>query len=496
MPTFSNVHLALQALLTHQQAIEVTEHNVANAATPGYHRQEAVLRAGPVQGAPGLQASTISGMVGTGVIMERVRRYSLEFSDMRYRAELAETKKWEIEAQFLQQVEGAMAELGDTGLNAKLDELWSAWKAASTDPSDMTTRADLLEKAKSLAGAFSSRIDSLQALQRDKNMALIQRVEEVNELSEQIARLNVEIGRYNTPGTQANDFMDERDMLLDRLAEITGAKVYFEDNGQAMVSIGGHVLVQGASTHELVTTPEPTNFNLVDITWDDGSAFTAGGGEIAGLLDARDVVIGEQKQQLDNLATEIAEQVNGIHRTGYGLNESIVYDSANPPLGALRDFFVISDPLHNPAQSFRVNSDLEDLSLISLSQIDVPAGAVNGDTLAAASGDGRIAEQIFSLQYEAVTFGDGKVDTINHYNSLRVSDLGLTIKRVNTLSSQHNNLLTVLNEQRESVSGVNLDEEAANLMKFQRSYQAAVRLMTAVDEMMEQIVSRLGLVGR
>jgi flagellar hook-associated protein 1 FlgK len=234
----------------------------------------------------------------------------------------------------------------------------------------------------------------------------------------------------------------------------------------------------------------------VDVSWDDGMLFQPISGELAGLIEARDVVIVEQKQQLDNLASELMTQVNSIHQTGYGLNESIVYDSANTPLGAFRDFFVASDPVNNPALSLRVNADLEDLSQISLSLIDVPAGAVDGDVLSAASGDGRVAEQLFNLRNTAVTFADGKVDTLNHYNTMRVGDLGLTIKRVTTLSSQHNNLLTVLNEQRESVGGVNLDEEAAKLLKFQRSYQAAVRLMTAVDEMMEQIVTRLGLVGR
>ncbi len=126
----------------------------------------------------------------------------------------------------------------------------------------------------------------------------------------------------------------------------------------------------------------------------------------------------------------------------------------------------------------------------------MPAGAVDGDVLTAAPEDGRIAEDIVNLKKRSNHISDGKIDTFSNYNTMRVSDLGLTIRQVSTLSSQHNSLLSVLNEQRESVSGVSLDEEAANLLKFQRSYQAAVRLMTAVDEMLEQIVTRLGLVGR
>ena len=414
---------------------------------------------------------------------------------MRFRNELAETSRYEIEKQFLLQMEGAMAETGEAGLNAQLDAFWAAWKAGSTTPEELIIRADLLEKAKSLAGAFNTRVENLLAIQSDKNLAIIQRVDEINMLAEQIGRLNVKIGIYSSPGTQANDFLDERDIYIDRLAEIAGAKVYIENNGHAMVSIGGHVLVQGSSTHRLVTTPEPTNFNLATITWEDGLDFILQSGELAGLLDARDVVVVEQKQRLDYLAEQIAAQINNVHNGGYGLNESIIYDSLNPPIGAQRDFFTITDPL-NPALSLSVNIALQDLSLIAFSQIDVPPGAVDGDTLTAASGDSRVAEAIFNLQNAAITYGDGKVDTFNHYNTMQVSQLGLKVRQVVTLATQHENLLQVLAEQRESVNGVSLDEEAANLIKYQRSYQAAIRLMTAVDEMLDRIINNLGLVGR
>jgi flagellar hook-associated protein 1 len=498
MPSFSSIHLALQAILTQQQAMEVVEHNVANSATPGYHRQEAVLKAGPAQGTPGLYASTISGMVGTGVMLDSVRRYSMEFVDNRYRGELAESKRWDIEKDYLTQIEGSMNETGDEGVNAKLDEFWSGWKAASTNPDDLTTRGDLLERAKSLAGAINGRVERLNDIQRDKNLAIIQRVDEINDLSSQIARLNAEIGKYQAPGTQANDFQDQMDQMLERLSEIAGAKVNFENTGQAMVSIGGHVLVQGVTAHELITSPEPTNYNLANVYWEDGQTLldasgvsTLTSGELAGLAEGRDVTIPDQKRRLNDLASQIATSVNAIHRTGYGLNESTTYDPLNPPAGAQRDFFTISDPL-NPALSLRVNSALENVSLISLSTIQVPAGAIAGAGLTAASGDGTLAEKIFNLQTTATTFPDGTVDTFNHFNNMRVSALGLSVKKVTSLSSEHQNLLDVLSQQRESVNGVSLDEEAANMLKYQRSYQAAVRLMTTVDEMMDTIINNMG----
>ena len=514
MSSFSGVHLALQALLTQQQALEVVGHNVANVNTEGYHRQEAVLRAGPTQGASGLYSSSIAGQVGTGVILESVRRYSLEFSDMRYRQEAAETSRWEVEQNYLSQLEAALAETGDDGLGTVLDEFWSGWKAASTDPEDLTIRADLLEKAKDLADAFNSRVQSINDLRNDQNLAVIQRVSEINELADQVARLNGEIGRYSSAGTQANDFLDQQDLYLDRLSEIAGAKITFEDNGQVMVSIGGHVLVQGTSTHELVTEPEATNYNLVDIYWEDGQALmqangvnNIASGELAGLQHSRDVVSLEQIEQLNNLAQNMVDQVNTLHSSGYGLNDTVTYDPSGTPqiIGPNREFFTTSPPTYdpnNPALSISINTELEDVSKIALSQTAVipdPPPAVLTSGIEVAPGDGSLAEQIFNLQYEAVTFGSGATtitDTFNNYNTMRVADLGLSVKHSDTMVSQHNNLKTVLNEQRESVSGVSLDEEAANLVKYQQAYNAALRLMTIVDEMLDKVVNQLGLVGR
>lgn len=492
MSSFSSIHIALQAILTHQSALDVVGHNVANASTPGYHRQSAVLQAGPASGVSSLAASTVQNLAGNGVVMTEVRRFSMEFIDSRYRSELAETSRYDVEQSFLAQIEASMAETSKAGLNTKLDEFWSAWKEGSTNPEDITRRSDLLETSKNLASAISSRAQELYQFRVDQNVAIVQRVDEINDITGQIAKLNAEIGRFVAPGSQANDYKDQIDLLVDRLSEIAGAKTTYEANGQAMISIGGHVLVQGTSAYQLETTPQPTNFNMVDVYWEDGQALmtsdgnsTLQSGELAGYQQLRDVITVDQVEQLNNMATQITSAVNAIHQNGYGLNESVVYDPTDPPTGAGRNFFVIGDPAQ-AAMSMKVNSALEDVSLIGFSKIDVPTGTTAGTTLTAASGDGSIAESIYNLQDSSQTFPDGTIDTINHYNTMRVSDFALTIKNVETMKTQHTNLEKVLNEQRESVNGVSLDEEAANMLQYQRSYQAAVRVMTAADDMIDR----------
>ena len=510
MPSFSGISLALQSVLTHQQAIEVIQHNVANASTPGYHRQEAVLRPGPNQGAAGLVASTLSGKVGTGVVLSQVKRFNLDYMDTRYRSEVANTKRWEVESDFMTQVEGALNETGTTGINAKLDAFWTGWKSVSTDPEDTALRASLLEAGKQLASAFNGRMEDLTQIQNDADLKIYQNVDEINQLAQQVANLNLEIGRFANESTQPNDFLDEQARYLDRLAELAGAKIVFEDNGQAMVSLAGHVLVQGGTGYSLVAEENKDNANMVDVKWNEPGdrylyKYTENGeyldkyitsGELAGLFEVRDVVISGEKDNLNGLAYTIFTNINSVHSAGYGLEG----DSASTTNFFLLGEGTTSDTI-NSALSIKVNPTLDDVTKIRAAQSQ------------GVSGDGRNAELIFKFQTQSthiyVTDPDypdiplttpykelSIEDNINHANSQRVAEFGLTVQKINTLEKQHSNLTDVMDQQRESVNGVSLDEEAANLVKYQRSYQASIRLMTTVDEMLDRIINNMGLAGR
>jgi flagellar hook-associated protein 1 len=478
---------------------------VANASVPGYHRQEAVLRAGPTQGAPGLYASTLSGKIGTGVILTQVRRFNMDFIDSRYRGELSQSNQWQIADTYLKQVEATLAETGNDSMMNKLDAFWSSWKGVATDPEDMALRSDLLQKGRDLANAFNGRIENLNTIQRDMNYEIQQRVDEINTMAEKVAKLNTEIGRYTGPSMQPNDFLDEQARYIDRFAEIAGATVYTENNGQVMVSIGGHVLVQGGTASKLVTTEDPTNYNYYKVYWqDDNQTLNAPTGEMAGLVDVRDRVIKNDIDRLNTLAATVFTQVNALHSQGYGLNDTVAHDPAGTPPVVGRDFFTLNPNTTYGATTFansiRVNSQLEDVANI--------AAAKN----LGAKGDGSNAEDMFRFQTTNVAFyvGNPAYDgtnsptiadptitsySMNNYNNMRVTEMGLEVNKANSLSTQHKNLADVMAKQRESVTGVSLDEEAANLMKYQRSYQASVRVMTAVDEMLDRVINGMGTVG-
>jgi flagellar hook-associated protein 1 FlgK len=472
---FSGINLALRAVLAHQQAIEVTEHNVANANTPGYRRQEAVLRATVTSPASGLHRPGYAGQMGTGVTVDRIQRFNLEFFDGRYRREIAETRRFELLRDTLTQVELTLAETSKDGLAPKLDAFWSGWQALSDDPSNLALRKDLLERADGLADAVNWRANALLALRQDQNLAVEERVGEINSLADQVARLNVEIPAVQAAGDAPNDLLDERDRLLNRLAELTGATASLQENGEALVSIGGHALVVGRTAFALQTQKDASN--LAQISWKiDGKALNALSGELTGLLAARDQIIPAQLDGLNKLAFHIAGQVNALHTSGDDLN-------GNPG----QNFFAAFAST-NYALELKVNP-----ALTADPRLIVAAGRVSTTPDAPTPGDGSVAMAIAALRDARVVDATA---TINGFYTGQIAQLGLDVKEATSRARDRQLVASSLEAMSESVGGVSLDEEAANLVKAQRAFQAASRLMTAIDDMLDRIINGMGTVGR
>lgn len=482
---FSGINLALRALLSHQLAIEVTEHNVANANTPGYRRQEAVLTTGMSYPRPGLHSGSLRYQVGSGVDVDRIRRFNLEFYDGRYRLEVAESKRWEMQSEVLRQVEVSLAETSSDGLIPKLDAFWTGWQSLSSDPSNSALRQDLTERSTDLAMAFNRRAITLAALRKDQDLAIQQRVEEINDLTGQVARLNGEIANVKAAGGQPNDQLDERDRVLDRLAELGGAVSSIQKNGEVLVSLGGHALVIGSKIFSLASGPDPANGGLSTITWaEDGRAFKPSRGEIAGLLEARDTAIPRQLAGLNQLAYELATRVNAIHQTGSGLNGSTLGSPAGYDGNFFGSFSTSGyDPKVPYALELKVDQDI----------LDDPAN-IAAAALGRFPGDGSKAVEIAELHYKTVM--GGGTTTLNGYYTGQISQLGLEVKGAQARAKDRKLVADSLAGLAESVGGVSLDEEAANLVKSQRAYQAATRVLTAVDEMIDRIINGMGLVGR
>jgi len=475
MSLLATLNTAARSLSAQTKVVEVVQHNVANANTPGFHRQQAVLKAGTPYGDIRFISSTGEGQMGTGVVVEQIKRFNLQFFDGRYRLELGASKQWEAYQGVLQQVEAILAETSQDGLTNKLDAFWSGWQLLNSDPSSLALRADLRDRAVALTNAFSRRAEQLQNSRADLDLTIKDRVEEINSIARQLAELNQEIPRVRALDNEPNDLLDERDRLLDRLSEISGQQAFDQENGENIVSIGGHALVIGTQTFELVTTPDALNENLLRIDWADGQPFIATTGELRGYLDARDQAITDQLDGLNQLAQVLNDQVNALHQIGYNM--------ATPGVPSGMDFFTIDDATHQ-ALTIHISDDIKnDLENIAAAE-----------TANSAPGDGNMARQISDLQVAQLIIG-GDTTTMNGFYTGKIGTLALETQRAERNFKNLETIVRSLSNQREAVNGVNLDEEAINLMQSQKAYNAAARVLTAIDEMIDRIINSTGRVG-
>jgi flagellar hook-associated protein 1 FlgK len=259
--------------------------------------------------------------------------------------------------------------------------------------------------------------------------------------------------------------MDKRDLALDQLAELTGSVSSEQKNGEMIVSIGGHVLVVG---HEAIKLHAQTNNNIADIYWEDNQKLVPSSGKLKGTLDVRDRVLVDRLTGLNTLAAGLMTQVNTIHSGGFGLNNS----TGNA-------FFTAT-----------AGSEASTLSVNSL--LDAASIATSSNT--GQAGNNEIALQIAALK-SAKSMKANTV-TLNEFYNAQITDLALITQHATDNTYQNGLVAKALGDQRESVAGVSLDEEAANMAKAQRAYEASARILTAFDELLDRVINNMGLVGR
>ncbi len=463
--TFSGINIALRAVLTNQRAMDVISHNVANVNTPGYTRQEAVLVTSEPWTEPGLVHGSNPGQVGTGVQISQIRRYATSFFDQRIRGESQALGRWQITRDALDQISVMFTEPSETGVAAALDQFWSSWQDLASNPESMAARETVIQDSTNLTTLFNTFYSQLANQQKDTDHRLDGYAQKVNEIASELARLNTTIAKVESIGDQPNDLLDRRDVVLDRLAEIADIQYAIGENDATTVAIGGHSLVMGSQSVALQVSPDPANSNLRKLTWaDDGSQAAISDGEMAGVIHVRDSVIPDLQSKLDALAQSLISSVNTLHNAGYALDGTTTGLDFLQGTGA-RDIAVAFD---DPA---------------------LVGAAVNASSI----GDGNKALAISALHEQAIV--GGQATAADSFRTL-ITSLGLDAQHAQTMVQNRSLLVDHLKQSKESQSGVSLDEEAVNLIRFQRGFQAAARAMNAVDEMLNQIVNTLGVVGR
>lgn len=478
--TFSGLFTGYSGLAAQQRALDITGHNVANANTQGYTRQDIIFEAGPA-------LKTANGYVGSGVKISELRRVKDQFIDIQMRTENKALGEWEVKSDILEKLEVIFNEPSETSVRSVLDQFWEAWQTLSKNPEGVAARTTVMQRGVTLTDTFNHLNSQFFDLQADINKSLETKVSEVNSIAKQIADLNDQIMKAETSGHKANDLRDRRDLLVEELSKIVNIDVTEDDLGTITVTIGGRFLVSRnnvSSMRFIDNTVDPTQAKL---EWYDANTLVSqgvvnvSGGMLKGYLDMRDQVIPKYQGKLSELAQAIAEEVNALHRAGYGLNGSTGID-----------FFTTDDgETVFTARNIRVNQQIiDDLNLIAAakeldSSVDPPV---------VYKGDGSNALLLAQLKNKLLMTG-GTASFDDFYRSM-VGQLGIEGQEASQMVENRNYLIEQLENRRESVSGVSLDEEMTNMIRFQHAYTASARIINVMDEMLEVIVNQLGLIGR
>ncbi|WP_448614114.1 flagellar hook-associated protein FlgK [Modestobacter sp. URMC 112] len=464
MSGLSSLNSATTALRAQQRAMDVTGQNVANVNTDGYSRQRAELRSIGANTVPAIH-STSDG-VGSGVTADRVTRIRDAFLDGRAQVEHATSARLTVESSTLRQVEDAFREPGTTGIQSMLSGLWAGFEVVANAPANLAARSQLLERAETLAAGVRSTSATLEQQWDTTRESLAALVEDVNASAESIASLNKAIRSATQAGTPSNELADRRDLLVLRLADAIGATSTPGEYGQVDVVVGGTSLVSGPTSLGLRLTGSGTARGAAGdpprILTDPGNSVLRVDGTAAGQLSALSATVPQYLGRLDGFATSLAGVLNSQHGLGTDLGGAaggpLFASTDGTPLTAANLGVAVTDPRKLAAAS-TTGASLDNRNADALSQLGETSGL-----------DGSYRQLITTLGVQAA-----------------VSSRNVGIQAV--ITSQ-------VDGDRESVSGVSLDEEMTNMLAYQHGYQAAARMVTTIDEMLDVLINRTGLVGR
>ena len=530
---------ALSGLMAFQRSLDTTSHNIANVNTDGYSRQRVELGTRPAQ-------FIGVGYIGQGVNIETVSRSYDQFITSQLTSSTSAFAETNTLSTLASGVDNITSN-GATGLSSALTSFFNAVNGVANDPSSLSARQVMTSEAGSLTQRFNMLSSRFEDSRQQTNNQIQTSVDDINGYAAGIATLNKQIAAAsNNLSGAANELMDQRDVLLTKIAEKISVSTITQQDGSINVFIGkGQSLVSGASATTLSlagSSADPGHKEILMGGQEISKQIT--GGELSGALKFRDEVLDPAQQQLGLVAAGIAIEFNKLHATGYDLNGAIGTDMFGlgavpvvPALGSTGSIAAVYDPANtgnlNPSD-YRLDYNGETYSLTRLSDntlITLPGtfpetpASVEGMTITqavpptgassflirptfdaaktmtalitdpakiaaagttGAAGDNTVALGLANLENTSVLLG-GKATFNNAYGQL-TAKVGSLTHAAQISNSAQEALFNQAKQARENLAGVNLDEEAANLIKFQQSYQAAAQVITVARSLFDTLI--------
>ena len=570
--TFAGLNTMVRGIQNNQLSLDTTGHNITNASTEGYSRQRVDSAATNYQERPSLYGGVY---VGGGVDVVALNRARNIYADKQYWSENSAQNLYQTYKTNYDKVETVFNDSKKTGVLNAMQQFYSSWVNLSDYASDSASRTSVITKGNNLIDRIKTAAKQMQVQITSQYDEMRIQVGKVNSLTKEIARLNKNIMFAETNGGKANDLRDQRDLLVDKLSEITNVNVYEEANGQYTVVSNGMSLVQRESSLTLEMSPPINNkqYGITDYTLRIKEAGGIGYVPQSGILKALQDTIVQDKGHIDQLAdisATLLTTFNDVHKQGAGIDadsttwlnffgknkfkspNGTTYDqmqytwhvdpltgerymqaagasltrthAAGPPPTTTVSTNVIGAP--DRLQSMQIINELKiadeltapgGQNLVAARQITNAGGTKVTPTLTNTSStftyndnwvngtaDGTIAvelSKLFNIDQAGTMNPRGTVRavsdvSINQYYNSMMSKLGADAENLDKTLKQQDDLMTQIEQWRQSTSGVDWNEELTNMLKFQTGYGACSRMLTSMDEMLDRLINSTGVVGR
>ena len=621
--TFSGIELGKRSLFAQNRGLQTIGHNLSNASVEGYSRQRVEFSPTDPLYRPQLNRAETPGQIGQGVDIARVERIRDMLLEGRIVGQASGEGYWDVRDKYTRMLEQIYNEPADTSVRNLMDRFWDSWQELSAFPEQMSARQQVLSRGEALVEGIQLRYQNLEQIRSMLEDEIRIAVDQVNQLTTEIANLNEEILKSQAAGDNPNDWLDQRDLRVEELSQLVNITIDGSDPDEYNIHTDGYQLVQGTVSRRIAAVGDPQNEGFASVVWEQGGERTEfSDGRLAALLELRDVDVRGEIQGLDNMTVNFADLVNEVHREGYGLdgntgldffteypfvnnalgnydrNGDGVFDSTyvfrvsganvldpqeqvglsgtmtlSGPSGLVTiDYFatdtvgdIINRINFSPSEVVaRLDNDgrltlkgtpaegLDDPDFVirymedtgqflagyaGILQESGPAGAfsfdqadavlgLRGDGLdyaiaplthpagwigineelmsqpasVAASlgssgrpgnpGDGSAALRIASIRNQPVQVG--QISSFDDYFADTVAGVALKGEEADLALMTQRAIMKDLRDTRQSISGVNIDEEIAQMIKFQHGYSAAARFISEVDQMLETIINRMG----
>lgn len=608
--TFFGLSIATSGLYASQASMNTTAHNIANANTAGYSRQQTVLKANQA-----ISTHNSYGMIGSGVNTNSITQIRDSYYDVKYRSNNAIYGNYSTKEYYMLSIENCISEVNADGITASFDEMYSALEELAKDAGDDTKRTQVASMAQGFTEVVNSMATTLQKLQSDCNEEMKTSVDQINALAQQIASLNKQINTIEMSGQNANDLRDSRNLLLDQLSEyanITTDETKL-DNGMSTiftVRINGQVLVDNYEYNTLETKPMDTYYNqsdidgLYNIVWSNGQEFNENsstlGGKLQALIEIRD---GNNLESLKGTATGTKNGTiltltdtscndinklnlpaeNGVIKIGnkeytysdfscnvvdgqytytFNLTEPLTKDVADESVEVgksvttkgipyymnqlttfARTFASAFNKIHNSGQDmngdsgvdfftanqanadaqFEFGNDSMNFSFSSKVATDAAGNIItnaNGniagsyynincqnftvsdtimrdpnkiacsENILNGVSEVNVLKQLIALKSDTTMFRQGTPDM---FLQKLTTDIGTDTKKASTFTAAQENILSVVENQRMSVSSVDQDEESMDLVKFQNAYNLSSKVIQTMNQLYDTLINGLGI---